>query len=74
MKEIVITQIYEVSVSYTVEVEDNVTEPEAIDRFGEMEVSVTIDKWEESRGGTEMKFGGIDSVDCITTYVNVVKD
>lgn len=74
MKEVVITQIYELSVSYTVEVEDNMTDPEAIDQFGEMVVNVTVNPLETERDGTEMKLVCVDSVDCIATYTNIVKE
>ena len=74
MKEITITQIYELSVSYTVEVEDDMTEPEAIDEFGEMVVNVVVNPLEDERDGTAMNFVGVDSLDCISTYVNVVSE
>ena len=62
MKEITITQIYELSVSYTVEVEDDMTEPEAIDEFGEMVVNVVVNPLEDERDGTAMNFVGVDSL------------
>ena len=75
MKEIVITQTYELTVSYTVEVADDMTDEQAVeqfgkmeiiggvDQFGEMEIIVDADGWRESHTDTTLTFSGIESVE-----------
>jgi hypothetical protein len=64
-----ITQTYELSISYLVDVEDGETDEDIIDTYGELNIAVTVTDHGLGMEGLKYEFEGIDSVTPIKTYV-----
>jgi hypothetical protein len=73
-KKVTITQTYELAVSYEVVVPRDMTDETIIEQFGEMEIGVTVDEWEETRDGHPMGFVGVDYVATMGTYITETQE
>jgi len=68
-KKVTLTQIYELSVSYTVDVDADESIPDIIDKYGEYEINVLVTPLEVERNGVPMDFECVDSLTIISTFV-----
>jgi hypothetical protein len=64
-----ITQTYELTVSYLVDVEDNETDEDIKDTYGELNIAVTVTDHGLGMEGLKYEFEGVDDVTPIQTYV-----
>ena len=64
-----ITQTYELTLSYLVDVEADETEEDIVDLYGELNIAVDVICHGLGMAGLEYEFEGVDSVTPISTYV-----